>query len=155
MGKLFRVLTVLVVLFTFSTAVSQAVDMVTDNNNGNAGDILVNTGVQSGTVPPHDVGTWTDPAFLKGKDGTNGSSTTRNQLFAGPGADVVLWQNPTQSVGVETQYRYDACNNNHQVYGVVKINLWQMINTKKETHVKQDRNQAAAVSSETSRESKP
>jgi len=42
---------------------------VLDNNNGNQGDILVNTGNDNGQS---DVGTWVDSDFLKGEDGRDG-----------------------------------------------------------------------------------
>ena len=43
---------------------------VKDNNNGNAGYILVNTGNQQGNH--NDIGTWTDANFLKGENGVDG-----------------------------------------------------------------------------------
>lgn len=42
---------------------------VLDNNNNNLGDVLVGTGLNNGAA---SIGTWTDPDFLKGKDGANG-----------------------------------------------------------------------------------
>lgn len=44
---------------------------VTDNNNNNAGDILVGTGVNNGA---NSIGTWTDPSFLKGEKGDKGDT---------------------------------------------------------------------------------
>jgi len=43
---------------------------VKDNNNGNAGYILVNTGTQQGNH--NDIGTWMDADFLKGENGVDG-----------------------------------------------------------------------------------
>lgn len=45
------------------------VETVKDNNDGNKGYILVNIGTKNGQS---DVGTWTDPSFLKGDKGNQG-----------------------------------------------------------------------------------
>lgn len=44
---------------------------VTDDNNGNLGDIFVSTGENNGA---NSVGTWTDPSFLKGEKGDKGDT---------------------------------------------------------------------------------
>jgi len=48
----------------------------------------------------------------------------------GVGADVVVWENENdQSLldEVVAQYKYDIKNEDHSVYGVVRLNLWQKI----------------------------
>jgi len=53
------------------------------------------------------------------------------ELEAGVGADVVLWENETEKVKfieeVVAEYKYDINNQDHSVYGVVRLNLWQKI----------------------------
>jgi len=49
---------------------------VTDNNNGNLGDILVHSGINNGA---NSVGTWTDASFLKGQDGVDGKDGERGE----------------------------------------------------------------------------
>ena len=44
---------------------------VTDNNNGNTGNILIHSGTTNGA---NDVGTWTDSSSFKGDKGDTGSS---------------------------------------------------------------------------------
>jgi len=50
---------------------------------------------------------------------------------AGVGADIVLWENETDKVKfieeVVAEYKYDINNEDHSVYGVVRLNLWQKI----------------------------
>ena len=43
---------------------------VTDNNNGNQGNILIHSGTTNGT---NDVGTWTDSSSFKGEKGNTGT----------------------------------------------------------------------------------
>lgn len=49
----------------------------------------------------------------------------------GVGVDAVMWQNDTEKLKmieeVTTEYRYDIDNENHSVYGVVRVNLWDKI----------------------------
>jgi hypothetical protein len=55
---------------------------------------------------------------------------TRKEDEWGVGADIVVWENDNfdQLIqGVETQYKFDAANNDHQTYMVVKVNLWTKI----------------------------
>ena len=110
---------------------------VKDNNNGNEGDILVNTGTTDGPgFLGNDIGTWvspTDVPGLKGEDGKDGidgrdgrdADVRRNP--AGLGIDAILWQTSDENVGIETQYKYDIQNDEHSVYGVMKLNLWKML----------------------------
>lgn len=47
---------------------------------------------------------------------------------AGVGADVVLWQSEKYEALIEevaAEYRYDIRGEEHKVYGVVRLNLWQ------------------------------
>jgi len=50
---------------------------------------------------------------------------------AGVGADVVVWQNDTDKLTfieeVVAEYRYDINNEEHSIFGVVRINLWEKI----------------------------
>lgn len=46
----------------------------------------------------------------------------------GTGADLILWQSEEYGALVEevsTEYRYDTIGDDHIVYGVVRLNLWQ------------------------------
>ena len=50
---------------------------------------------------------------------------------AGVGADLVLWQNETEKAKfIEefvAEYRYDINNEEHSIFGVVRVNLWDKI----------------------------
>jgi hypothetical protein len=114
--------------------------IILDDNNGAPGTILVNTSDIGGV----DVGTWKAPSAvpeLKGETGdvgetgaTGEAGATGNdgegvhrQSSAGVGLDVVLWQSPKETLGVETQYKFDERNNEHSVYVVGKVNLWKWL----------------------------
>lgn len=58
----------IIILMCFTRAFA-GVETVKDNNDGNAGYVLVNTGTKNGQS---DVGTWTNPSFLKGDTGEQG-----------------------------------------------------------------------------------
>jgi hypothetical protein len=49
----------------------------------------------------------------------------------GVGLDVVIWENETGKADVieevVAEYKYDINNDDHQVYTVVRLNLWQKI----------------------------
>lgn len=49
---------------------------------------------------------------------------------AGVGIDLMLWQNANKNAGFESQYKYDMRNKEHSIYGVVKVNLWDMLKKK-------------------------
>lgn len=49
---------------------------------------------------------------------------------AGVGADVVIWQSSNSEALLEevvTEYRYDANNKEHSVFGVFRINLFKKV----------------------------
>jgi hypothetical protein len=64
-------LAVIVLLLSVFTNAFAGVETVKDNNDGVLGQILVNTGTRNGQS---DVGTWTDPSFLKGDKGDTGAT---------------------------------------------------------------------------------
>jgi hypothetical protein len=58
---------------------------------------------------------------------TDKDTNDRLQNAAGVGADVILWQSPSEHYEVVAEYKYDERNGRHSVYGVVRMNLWQRI----------------------------
>lgn len=61
---------------------------------------------------------------------TNVDQTQNRENQAGPGLDLVLWENKAETVSVETQTRFDVNNSRGawSNYVVCKINLWKMAN---------------------------
>ncbi len=72
---------ILLVLLVFGIGqVFAGVETVKDNNDGHYGDILINTGTKNGQS---DVGTWTNPSFLKGAKGDKGDQGLQGVGIAG------------------------------------------------------------------------
>ena len=48
----------------------------------------------------------------------------------GVGTDVVVWEGRSSNVleDVTAQYRYDANNVEHSLFGVVRVNPWKLLN---------------------------
>lgn len=60
---------------------------------------------------------------------TNIDQTQDRENQAGPGIDIVVWENEKETVSVETQTKFDV-NNSHGAwsnYVVCKVNLWKMV----------------------------
>lgn len=126
--KRIHIMILVVLAMVFTTSSAFPIGMVYDDNDGSAGQVLVNTGETSSNG--NDIGTWQDPNANPSLKGAKGDSAERNQLEAGPGVDVLLWQSPKGIFGVETQYRYDTQSNSHAVYGVLKVNAWGWFQSK-------------------------
>ena len=84
---------ILTVLFCFIASMAYAGGVI-DNNNNEAGDIFVGTGINHGKA---SVGTWTNPDFLKGKDGIDGQD--------GVGEDGIDGRNGIDGKGLKDQYK--------------------------------------------------
>lgn len=65
----------------------------------------------------------------QGDKGESGDNTLKTPY--GAGLDVIVWESKSKNVAVETEYKYDVNNQDHSIYGIVKVNLWEML-TKKE-----------------------
>jgi hypothetical protein len=64
----------------------------------------------------------------QGIQGIPGSDASCDKdIAAGPGIDLLLWHNAKNTVAVESQYKWDVINSEHSVYGVVKVNVWDML----------------------------
>ena len=97
----------LLVLLVFGIEIAFAgVETVKDNNDGNQGYILVNTGTKNGNS---DVGHWTDSSFLKGDKGDTGQ-----QGIAGytpiKGVDYFDGINGVDGIGVDGRDGLDGTN---------------------------------------------
>lgn len=64
---------------------------------------------------------------IQGEQGIAGENNV-DRTIAGGGIDALLWQSKDKIWGLESQYRYDANNVQHSIYGVVKVNLWDIFN---------------------------
>jgi hypothetical protein len=68
---------------------------------------------------------------------------------AGVGADVILWQNDSLEPFIEevtAEYRRDLDNDTNEIYGVVRINLWQKLKgAKKDRAVETALNEAESA----------
>ena len=66
-----RKISILIIMFSLviCKSASAGYGSVLDNNNGNKGQVLINSGKDNGNS---DVGTWTDSDFLKGDKGDQG-----------------------------------------------------------------------------------
>jgi hypothetical protein len=65
---------VLVLMFVCTSAFAVSYGIVKDNNNGKEGQILINTGIDSGST---DIGTWVDPSSISGLKGEKGDRGER------------------------------------------------------------------------------
>lgn len=65
----------------------------------------------------------------KGDKGESGDNTLKTPY--GAGLDVIVWQNKDKTIDTEVQYKYDINNQDHQVYVVAEVNLWEMMISKK------------------------
>lgn len=64
---------------------------------------------------------------IKGAQGEKGDNGEPKEIPLGVGTDVVVWENKAKNVDVEAQYRYDINNTGHSVFGVVRVNLWDIV----------------------------
>lgn len=63
-------------------------------------------------------------------DTNTDTTVSRQGSEGGVGADVVVWQNPDRFSAIEevvAEYRFDGVNDNHKIYAVVRLNLWDKV----------------------------